>query len=70
MRELQLFEQYLLQLRAERLQQTHAKVLKSSPDDYADIKATAHEAELVSRILAALRELANDPGLFIRDNLK
>ena len=70
MRELGLFETYLLQLRAEKLKQGHEKTLKSSGDDFADIKATACEAELVSRLLDALRELAHDPGQFIKERLR
>jgi hypothetical protein len=37
--------------------------------DFVHVVARAHEAELVSRILAALKDLEKDPGEFIRKNL-
>lgn len=71
MRDLGLFEQYLLALRQERLQQGHQQALAAtSPDDFHYIRATACEAELVGRILTALRSLSNDPGQFIKEYLK
>lgn len=71
MRELGLFEQYLLQLRQEKLQQAHQQTLGATDArDFVHIFATAQQAELVSRVLLALRELANDPGQFIKEHLK
>lgn len=70
MQELQLLSQYLIRLRQERLQQGHATALVAQqPSDLVGIVARAHEAELVSRILLALKDLEKDPGLFIRTHL-
>ena len=70
MQELQLLTQYLIRLRQERLQQGHASSLVAQqPGDLVAIVARAHEAELVSRILAAVKDLEKDPGLFIRSHL-
>lgn len=68
MRDLQLLDQYLIRLRQERLQQGHAGALKTAPD-LIQIAVCAHEAELVERIRAALKELEQDPGLFIKGYL-
>ncbi len=71
MRELGLFEQYLLQLRQEKLQQGHNQALNATgPADLMWVKASAQEAELVSKMLVAVRALANDPGQFIKEYLK
>ncbi len=70
MRELELLQQYLIRLRQERLQQGHATALVAQhPSDLVAICARAHEADLVSRILAAVKDLEKDPGLFIRSHL-
>jgi hypothetical protein len=69
-RDLGLFEAYLVQLRQTRLEQGHARTLAStSPADYADIKGTAREAQLISHLLGALRALTSDPGQFIKEYL-
>lgn len=71
MRELALFEQYLLQLRQERLQQSHATLLGDLNDEaLRRARTLAHEAELCTRILGACRALAADSGQFIKDYLK
>lgn len=71
MRELGLFEQYLLQLRQEKLQQGHQQALAAQAlEDLLHVRTSAAEAELVSRVLVALRALSNDPGLFIKEHLK
>lgn len=71
MRELELLQSYLTRLRQERLQQGHAAALGASePNDVIQIVARAHEAELVSRILTAVKDLDKDPGLFIQNHLK
>lgn len=71
MRELALFEQYLILLRQERLQQGHAATLAAvDARDFPHIYARAQEAELVQRILTAIRALGNDPGQFIQEYLK
>jgi hypothetical protein len=70
-RDLGLFEAYLVQLRQSRLEQGHQRTLAStSPADYTDIKATAQEAQLIGQLLGALRALAADPGQFIKEYLK
>jgi hypothetical protein len=69
-RELELLQSYLTRLRQERLQQGHAAALGAgSPDALIQIVARAHEAELVSRILAAVKDLDKDPGVFIKNHL-
>ena len=71
MRDLGLFEQYLVQLRQSRLESGHQRTLASTtPADYADIKATAREAQLIAQLLGAIRALAADPGQFIKEYLK
>ena len=71
MQEIDLFEQYLVRLRQERLQQGHAAAMAAlGPGDMMHVFARAHEAELVSRILAALRELDTDSGEFVRKHLQ
>jgi hypothetical protein len=68
MRELELFGEFLMRLRAERLQQGHARALAADGTLF-DIKVCAHEAELCTRIHAALKSLAHDPGKFIQEFL-
>lgn len=71
MRELALFEQYLVQLRQEKLQQGHASALAAtSAHDFVHIVSAAREAELVQRLLVAVRALGADPGQFIKEYLK
>ena len=70
MQELQLLSQYLIRLRQERLQQGHATALTAQDASaLVAIVARAYEAELVSRILAAVKDLEKDPGLFIKTHL-
>lgn len=69
MRELDLLSQYLLQLRAERLQYAHQLALVREPS-LLDIQVAAHDAELCSRINGAVKVLARDPGKFIQDFMK
>jgi len=71
MRDLELFEQYLIRLRQERYQKTHTCAVEATtPDALYDIKARACEAEQVTRILAALKVLAKDSGTFIMEFLQ
>ena len=67
--ELDLFEQYLLRLRQGRLHQAHTRAL-ATDCDLLELRVLAHEAELCSRILVALKSLGADPGNFIQDNLR
>jgi len=67
MRELELFEQYLLRLRQEKLQQSHAAAIgASSFESLLDIRAKACEAEFAVRIMGGLKVLKEDPGEFIK----
>lgn len=69
MQDLELFGQYLLRLRSERLQQGHARALDLTMD-VLDIRVAAFEAELCSRIHKALKVLAADSGKFIKEYLE
>ncbi len=70
MRELELFAQYLVRLRQEKLQGAHAATLASTgPQDFIHVHTRAHEAELCSRIHGALKELERDPAEFIKTHL-
>lgn len=69
-RDLDLLEQYLLRLRQELLQASHRALI----GDFNDIalreaRGYAQQAELVERIRAAVKELAQDPGQFIKGYL-
>jgi hypothetical protein len=68
MRDLDLMAQYLLKLRQEKLQTSHKLALQEHGSKLS-IKVNAHEAELCSRILGALKVLTNDSGKFIREFL-
>lgn len=68
MRELEIFAQYLIRRRQERLQRTHALAL-SDGADLLRIRVAAHEAELIQSILGDLKELDKDPGAFIKEKL-
>ena len=69
MRELQLLADYLVRLRQEKLQQTHAHALSSSRDTFWFAAVAANEAELCDRIRSAVATLDKDPGKFIQDYL-
>lgn len=68
MRDLDLMAQYLLKLRQEKLQVAHKLALQENSTSL-HIKVTAHEAELCSRIMGALKVLTNDSGKFIKEFL-
>lgn len=71
MRDLQLLGQYLIRLRQERLQASHQQMLGArTPDAMTLACATAHEAELCTKISTALADLEKDPGQFIERYLK
>lgn len=70
MRDLDLLEQYLVRLRQEMLQASHRTLI----GDFNDIamreaRALALQAELVDRIRGAVKELAQDPGQFVKGYL-
>lgn len=72
MRDLDLMAQYLLKLRQEKLQLAHQQALIADPvpvQQLMYVKVSAHEAELCSRILGALKVLTNDSGKFIKEFL-
>lgn len=71
MRELDLLEQYLIRLRQELLQSSHRALI----GDYNDIalreaRGYALQAELIDRIRAGVKELAKDPGQFVKGYLQ
>lgn len=71
MRELGLFEQYLIQLRQTKLQASHQAMIGGITEgDLEWARVYAFEAELAAQVLTALRALSNDPGLFIKEYLK
>jgi hypothetical protein len=71
MRDLELFAQYLVRMRQEKLQLSHATLLAGATLGWADTARTlAFEAELCSRIHQALKELERDPAHFIEHNLR
>lgn len=71
MRELGLFEQYLIALRQEMLQQSHAALVSGLTDGDAQwARIYAHQAELAQKLVTAIRALENDAGLFIKEYLK
>lgn len=71
MSELDLLDQYLVRLRQEKLQQSHATLIGDLNDTaLRNARHLALEAELVERIRAAAKELAADPGQFIQRNLQ
>lgn len=70
-RDLNLFEQYLVQLRQEKLQLGHSTARDAIDQrEFVHIVARAHEAELIQKLLVALRALNSDPGTFIKEYLK
>lgn len=68
MRELDLLSDYLVRLRQEKLQRGHMQALDKTAT-LEDVRASAHEAELVIRIQQAVQVLARDPGKFIQEFL-
>jgi len=68
MRDLQLLADYLVRLRQEKLQLGHSQALADDPR-IIHLVITAHEAELCSRILAAVKVLERDSGKFIQEYL-
>lgn len=71
MRELALFREYLVQLRQERLQQAHKHALSATAShvNMLPVVVCAHEAELCSRIMGALKDLDEDSGEFVNKYL-
>ena len=71
MRELDLLRQYLVRLRQERLQQGHQHALSATDwDGLMRVSNSAHEADIVQRIIGALAELDKDSGEFLHKYLK
>lgn len=71
MRELELFAQYLVRVRQEKLQQGHMATLAATgAQDFIHIHSRAVEAELCSRIHTALKDLEKDPAEFIKTHLQ
>lgn len=71
MRELELFSQYLIRLRQEKLQLGHMSALTLQDErEFIHVSNRAHEAELCQRIADALKLLEKDPGQFIAQHLQ
>lgn len=70
MDDLAVLREYLVRLRTQRLHVGHTKTLKATPDDFAEVKAIAHEAETISRVIGAIDLLANHRDEFIRSYLQ
>lgn len=71
MRELDLLEQYLIRLRQELLQQSHAMLTGDwSAETAQHARAIGLQADMVDRIRGAVGELAEDPGQFIKGHLQ
>lgn len=69
MSDLDLLGDYLVRLRQEKLQLSHAEAL-TGDGDLMMICIHAHEAELCTRIRDAVKVLAHDSGKFIEEFLK
>lgn len=71
MRELGLFEQYLLALRQEMLQTSHAALVGGiTAEDAQWARIYAHQAELIQKLITAIRALDHDAGQFIKEYCK
>jgi hypothetical protein len=70
MRELELFAQYLVRLRQEKLQLSHAALTAAAPGWAELARLLALEADFCSRVHGALKELEKDPGAFIDHHLR
>jgi hypothetical protein len=69
-RDLDLLEQYLVRLRQEMLQASHHTLIGDEGDiALRKARGLAQQAELVERIRGAVKELAVDPGQFIKGYL-
>lgn len=70
MRDLDLFAQYLIKYRQERLQQSHATLIGTG-EDWADkARILATHAEVADRLLSALHILESNPDRFIKEFLQ
>ncbi len=70
MRDLDLLEQYLIRLRQEFLQSSHRTLIGDWNDaGMREARSLAQQAELIDRIRGALKDLAQDPGQFIKAHL-
>lgn len=70
MRDLDLFERYLVRYRRDRLQLSHGTLVNSADADWAQRARTyACQAEAAERIREALRKLIADPGKFEKEYL-
>lgn len=70
MRELELYEQYLVRYRQERLQLSHQTLVASEPDWAEKARLYAAQAEVADRMRAAIKTLGVDPGKFIQEYLQ
>lgn len=71
MHDLTLFAKYLVRARQDRLQASHQQMVAArTPEQMAAACVTAHEAELCTKMSAALADLEKDPGQFVERYLK
>jgi hypothetical protein len=69
-RDIDLFGQFLVRLRQEKLQLSHATLTAGDTGWAEKARMLALEADLCSRIHGALKELEKDPGAFIQHHLR
>lgn len=70
MDDLALLREYLMRLRTQRLHVGHTKTLAATPDEFAELKAIAHEAETINRVIGAIDLLIHHRDEFIRSYLQ
>lgn len=68
--QLALLLQFLVQLRAERLQQEHAYARQVSTESHLHVVACAAEVDIVERIAVAVKDLDSDEGEFVHRYLE
>jgi len=69
-RDLDLLQQYLALLRREKLAASHHTLIGDANDlAMREARGLAQQAELIERIRGAVKELAADPGQFIKGYL-
>lgn len=70
MQDLELLDEYLAELRKEKLRASHAVLVSCGSEGWADAARHAHEADLIERIRLAIRDLAKDHGGFIKKHMR
>lgn len=70
MQDLELLDEYLIEVRREKLRASHALLVSGSAAAWTEAARNAHEADLVERIRGAVRDLSKDQGVFIQKHIK